>query len=109
MASIRKRGEAYLIVVSMGFDHGGKRRPPMQKTVHPPKDLTKKQTEKWLGEQATIFEMDCHNEQPKTKPDITFAEYTELWLKEVAPLKLAKSAQIRDKQDIDRILPALSR
>lgn len=40
---------------------------------------------------------------------MTFAEYTEYWLREEAPLKLAKSAQIRDKQNIDRILPALGR
>ena len=108
-ASIRQRGNAYLIVVSMGYDHEGKRRPAQQKTVHPPKDLTKKQTEKWLNEQATLFEMECKEVEPQEKPDMTFAEYTEYWLREVAPLKLAKSAQVRDKQDIDRILPALGR
>ena len=27
MASIRQRGNAYLIIVSMGYDHEGKRRP----------------------------------------------------------------------------------
>ena len=36
MASIRKRGSSYLIVVSMGYDYNGKRIKPQQKTVHPP-------------------------------------------------------------------------
>ena len=40
MASIRKRGSSYLIVVSMGYDYNGKRINPRQKTVHPPEELT---------------------------------------------------------------------
>ena len=31
MASIRKRGESYLIVVSMGYDYNGNRRKAQQK------------------------------------------------------------------------------
>ena len=52
MASIRKRGSSYLIVVSMGYDYNGNRIRPQQKTVHPPVELTPKQVEKWLNEQA---------------------------------------------------------
>ena len=37
MASIRKRGNSYLIVVSMGYTPDGRRRNPQQKTVKPPK------------------------------------------------------------------------
>ena len=40
MASIRKRGNSYLLVVSMGYDPEGHRRKPQQKTVHPPEGLT---------------------------------------------------------------------
>lgn len=36
MASIRKRGSSYLLVVSMGYDYEGNRIKPKQKTVHPP-------------------------------------------------------------------------
>ena len=50
MASIRKRGSSYLIVVSMGYDYNGKRINPRQKTVHPPEGLTPRQVEKWLNE-----------------------------------------------------------
>ena len=38
---------------------------------------------------------------------ITLAEYTAYWLSHIAPGKLAKSTLARDKQDIDRFLPAL--
>ena len=49
MASIRKRGDSYLLVVSMGYDHNGKRA-ARQKTVKPPDGLTPRQKEKWLNE-----------------------------------------------------------
>lgn len=59
MASIRKRGDSYLLVVSMGYDHNGKRRAARQKTEKPPDGLTPKQKEKWLNEQAVLFEKEC--------------------------------------------------
>ena len=37
MASIRKRGNSYLLVVSMSYTPDGRRRNPQQKTVKPPK------------------------------------------------------------------------
>ena len=49
MASIRKRGNSYLLVVSMGYDPEGHRRKPQQKTVHPPEGLTPKAKEKKSG------------------------------------------------------------
>lgn len=66
MASIRKRGDSYLIVVSMGYDYNGNRRKSQQKTVHPPANLTPKQKQKWLEEQAILFEMECKNGIHKT-------------------------------------------
>ena len=45
MASIRKRGNSYLLVVSMGYTPDGRRRNPQQKTVKPPIGLSPKQTE----------------------------------------------------------------
>lgn len=107
MASIRKRGSSYLIVVSMGYDHHGKRCKPQQKTVHPPKGLTPKQTEKWLNEQAVLFECECRNSPQTMDRKITLAEYTEYWIKEIAPDKMAKSTLVREKQDIARFLPEL--
>ena len=108
MASIRKRGSSYLLVVSMGYDYEGNRIRPKQKTVHPPEGLTPKQREKWLKEQAVLFERECRSlPQGEVDRSITLAKYTELWLREIAPGKLAKSTIRRDQQDIVRILPAL--
>lgn len=106
MASIRKRGSSYLIVVSMGYDYNGKRIKPQQKTVHPPEELTPKQVEKWLNEQAVLFERDCRH-TPQPVQQLTLAKYIDLWLADIAPGKLAKSTIRRDRQDIERILPAL--
>ena len=102
MASIRKRGEnSYLLVVSRGYDYQGNRLKPVQKTVHPPKGLTAKQTEKWLNEQAVLYEREVKRTpgEPVNR-SITLAKYIDIWLEQVAPKK-------RDKQDIRRILPAL--
>ena len=107
MASIRKRGKSYLLVVSMGYDLAGRRRKPRQKTVRPPVGLTPKQREKWLDEQATLFEMECRELPPEVMKDMTLAEYTDLWLRDVAPGKLAASTLVREKQDINRFMPYL--
>ena len=106
MASIRKRGSSYLIVVSMGYDYNGKRIKLQQKTVHPPEELTPRQVEKWLNEQAVLFERDCRH-TPQPVQQLTLAKYIDLWLTDIAPGKLAKSTIRRDRQDIERILPAL--
>ena len=106
MASIRKRGSSYLIVVSMGYDYNGKRIKPQQKTVHPPEELTPRQVEKWLNGQAVLFERECRH-TPQPVQQLTLAKYIDLWLTDIAPGKLAKSTIRRDRQDIERILPAL--
>ena len=109
MASIRKRGEnSYLLVVSRGYDYQGNRLKPAQKTVHPPKGLTAKQTEKWLNEQAVLYEREVkHTPGESVDRSITLAKYIDVWLEQVAPKKPAVSTLVRDKQDIRQILPAL--
>ena len=109
MASIRKRGEnSYLLVVSRGYDYQGNRLKPAQKTVHPPLGLTAKQTQKWLNEQAVLYEQEVkHTPGQPVDHSMTLAKYIEIWLEQVAPKKLAASTLTRDKQDIRRILPAL--
>ena len=107
MASIRKRGNSYLLVVSMGYTPDGRRRNPQQKTVKPPTGLTPKQTEKWLQEQVMLFEMSCKKMNPDVDRSITLEKYTEIWLQTIAPDKLAKSTLVREKQDIERFKPYL--
>ncbi len=107
MASIRQRGNSYLIVVSKGYDYTGTRRMSQQKTVKPPEGLTKKQTEKWLNEQAILFEQEVKNLPATTNKNITLAQYIEMWRADVAPQKLAKSTIHRAESHIKRILPHL--
>ena len=101
MASIRKRGSSYLIVVSMGYDYNGKRIKPQQKTVHPPEELTPRQVEKWLNEQAVLFERDCRH-TPQPVQQLTLAKYIDVWLEQVAPKKLAASTLVPSVSAIRR-------
>ena len=108
MASIRKRGEnSYLIVVSRGYDYEGNRLKSAQKAVHPPMELKPKQREKWLQEQAVLFEREVHHTPEPVNKSITLAKYIDHWSADVAPKKLAKTTYSRDQQDVRRILPAL--
>ena len=107
MASVRKRGNSYLPVVSIGYAYNGNRRKSLQKTVRLPTGLTPKQCEKWLKEQSVLFELACKNEPRQADRTMTLAKYTEFWLEHIAPEKLAKSTVVREKQDIDQFLPCL--
>ena len=108
MASIRKRGSnSYLIVVSRGYDYEGNRLKSVQKTVKPPKEYTPKQAEKWVKEQAILFEREVQHTPEPINRSITLAKYIEHWVSDIGPKKLADSTYQRDLQDIRRILPAL--
>ena len=76
MASIRKRGSnSYLIVVSRGYDYEGNRLKSVQKTVKPPKEYTPKQAEKWVKEQAILFEREVQRTPEPVNHSITLAKY----------------------------------
>ena len=78
MASIRKRGSnSYLIVVSRGYDYEGNRLKSVQKTVKPPKEYTPKQAEKWVKEQAILFEREVQHTPEPINHSITLAKYIE--------------------------------
>ena len=108
MASIRKRdSNSYLIVVSRGYDYEGNRLKSVQKTVKPPKEYTPKQAEKWVREQAILFEREVQHTPEPINRSITLAKYIEHWAADIGPKKLADSTYQRDLQDIRRILPTL--
>ena len=105
---IRKRGSnSYLIVVSRGYDYEGNRLKSVQKTVKPPKEYTPKQAEKWVKEQAILFEREVQHTPEPINRSITLAKYIEHWAADIGPKKLADSTYQRDLQDIRRILPTL--
>ena len=52
-------------MVSRGYDYEGNRLKSVQKTVKPPKEYTPKQAEKWVKEQAILFEREVqHSPEP---------------------------------------------
>ncbi|WP_430661762.1 site-specific integrase, partial [Gemmiger formicilis] len=63
--------------------------------------------QKWLNEQAVLFEREVRHDPQPVNHAMTLAAYTEHWLRDIAPGKLAASTYSRDQQDIRRILPAL--
>ena len=76
MASIRKRGSnSYLIVVSRGYDYEGNRLKSVQKTVT--KEYTPKQAEKWVKDQAILFEREVQHTPEPINRSITLAKYIE--------------------------------
>ena len=108
MASIRKRGSnSYLIVVSRGYDYEGNRLKSVQKTVKPPKEYTPKQAEKWVKEQAILFEREVQHTQSLLTEALRWQSTLNTGQQMVGPKKLADSTYQRDLQDVRRILPAL--
>lgn len=76
-------------------------------TRHLRKLYTPKQAEKWVKEQAILFEREVQHTPEPINRSITLAKYIEHWVADVGPKKLADSTYQRDLQDIRRILPAL--
>ena len=72
MATIEKRGESYRIIVSNGYDINGKQiREKMTWTPEP--GMTKRQIEKALNREATLFEERVRHQlavgSPRTAPN----------------------------------------
>ena len=109
MASIRKRGKNYLVVVSRGYDSNGKRAKPAQKTFQTPDGLTRKQEEKWIAEQAVLYEYEVKNGFRELPKDVTLQQYFDHFCEDILPTKLAYTSGNRLKHDMARILPLLGK
>ncbi len=105
MATIRKRGKGYQIRVFCGTDINGKKL-MKTKTYTPDSGLTQKQIEKELNRQATLFEEDCRNGLVFNN-NITFADFTTLWLKEYVEKNLKACTVAGYKAVLDNILIAI--
>jgi hypothetical protein len=75
MASIKKRGDAYTIMVSLGYDNAGAQIRKYM-TFKPDKSLTEKQLEKELQRQAVLFEDKC-KKGLYLDGNITFSEFAD--------------------------------
>lgn len=108
MANIEKRSDnTYRIVVSAGYDAGGKKI-RKYRTVTLPDGMTDRQQEKELNRQAVLFEQEVENGTYLDGANITFAEFTQKWLTDYAEKRLAPGTLKPYKMRLERrIIPAL--
>lgn len=105
MASITKRGETYLIRVSLGYDIYGKKE-YRSMTWKPSPNMTPKQIEKELNKQAVMFE-----EKIKSGlligSDVRFADFAERWMNEYAKKQLRAKTVAQYESLLPRINEAM--
>lgn len=105
MASIKKRGDTYTIMVSLGYDSAGAQIRKYM-TYKPDKSLTERQIEKEVNRQAVLFEDKC-KKGLHLDGTITFAEFTGKWIKDYAEKQLAPKTVHEYKKILEnRIIPA---
>lgn len=88
MASIRKRGNSYLITVSHGYDIHGKKLYETA-TWKPDQSRTERQNKKALETFAFEFEQKVLSGKYLDGEKITFQDFSDIWLKEYAQPRLA--------------------
>ena len=97
----------YRITVCQGYDSKGKKL-RKRKTVKVNKTLTSKQLQKELNRQMVLFEKEVLSGNYLDGEDITFAKFTQKWLKDYAEKNLAPSTLVSYVQKLnERILPAI--
>ena len=104
MATIKKRGNSYLIRVSCGYDVNGKHK-EQSMTWRPDEGMTKKQIEKELNRQAVMFE-ESVNHGFKTSA-MKFQELAEEWFENYAKNVLRSTTYERMLQLTHRVYPAI--
>ena len=104
MATIKKRGNSYLIRVSCGYDVNGNHK-EQSMTWKPDEGMTKKQIEKELNRQAVMFE-ESVNHGFKTSA-MKFQELAEEWFENYAKNALRSTTYERMLQLTHRVYPAI--
>lgn len=104
MATIRKRGNAYQIRVSVGYDKKGNHKEQAM-TWKPPEGLTERQIQKELNKAAVMFENACMHGFRSTA--IKFEGLAEEWFEEYAALNLRASTFEEMRKLTKRVYPAL--
>lgn len=104
MATIKKRGDSYLIRVSCGYDVNGKHK-EQSMTWRPDEGMTQRQIEKELNRQAVMFEEKV-NHGFKTSA-MKFQELAEEWFENYAKNALRSTTYERMKQLTHRVYPSI--
>jgi len=105
MATIKKRGNAYLFRCYDGYDHTGKQ---IERTMtwKIPAGITERKAEKEALREAALFEERVRSGQVSEKK-IKFADFTEIWFKNYAEVQLRPRTVVRYREPMKRITPAL--
>ncbi|MBP3267086.1 MAG: site-specific integrase, partial [Ruminococcus sp.] len=104
MATIRKRGDAYQIRVSVGYDTKGRHKEQAM-TWKPEPGMTEKQIQKELNRQAVMFEEKCAHGYCATA--VKFQDLAEEWFDLYAKYNLRKTTYQRMTQLTKRVYPAV--
>ena len=108
MANIEKRSDnTYRIIVSAGYDSKGKKL-RKYRTVTLPENMTERQREKELTRLSVLFEKEVEDGTYLDGSKITFAAFTEKWLRDYAEKQLTPGTLSPYKMRLEkRILPAI--
>jgi integrase len=104
MATIKKRGDNYLIRVSCGYDINGNHK-EQSMTWKPDEGMSKKQIEKELNRQAVMFEEACNHGYKASA--VKFQELAEEWFENYAKMTLRSTTYERMLQLKHRVYPAI--
>ena len=104
MATIKKRGDSYLIRVSCGYDVKGKHK-EQSMTWKPEPKMTQKQIEKELKRQAVMFEESVNHGFKASA--VKFQELAEEWFESYAKNVLRSTTYERMLQLTHRVYPAI--
>lgn len=105
MATIKKRGNSYLIRCYDGYDQTG-RQIERTMTWKIPAGMTEKKAEREARHQAELFEERVRTGQ-SAEQKIKFADFCDLWMKDYAETQLRPKTVNRYRELLERIKPAL--
>ncbi len=105
MATIKKRGNSYLIRCYDGYDQTG-RQIERTMTWKIPAGMSDKKAEREARHQAELFEEKVRTGQ-SAEQKIKFANFCDLWMKDYAETQLRPKTVNRYRELLERIKPAL--
>ncbi len=105
MATIKKRGNSYLIRCYDGYDQTG-RQIERTMTWKIPAGMSDKKAEREARHQAELFEEKVRTGQ-SAEQKIKFADFCDLWMKDYAETQLRPKTVNRYRELLERIKPAL--
>ena len=105
MATVKKRGGTYSIIVSLGYKNDGKQIRKYM-TYKPEPNMTEKQIEKEIQRQAVLFEDKC-KKGLYLDGNISFSEFAEKWFADYADKQLKAQTLARYKSFMKRVDTAI--